>query len=46
MCPLYQFMNRLIDRLNVRYTAIRMVIPSTAWPVWFKVEVTIDTVSA
>ncbi len=45
MRALYQFMNRLIDRLNVRYTAMMMAMPSIAWPVWFSVVLAIETMS-
>ena len=40
---LYQFMSAEMLRLMVRYTPMMMTIPSTAWPVWFMVVLTIDT---
>src|SRR5580658_8322959 len=46
MCALYQFMNRLIDRLKPRYTAMMMAMPSIACPVWFSVVLAIETISA
>ena len=45
MCLLYQFMNALIVRLMVRYTAMIMAMPSIAWPVWFSAVLASETMS-